>query len=60
MTEEEKKMEQHCDECGKELIEAEMPYCKACGIIDNCCPQCRESLPGSRKVCPHCGADIKE
>jgi hypothetical protein len=60
VTEQEEGKQECCPDCGKDLIKADLPYCQACGIIDSCCPQCRESLPGSRKVCPHCGADIQE
>ena len=60
MTEKEEAKQECCPDCGKEMIKADLPYCQACGIIDSCCPTCRELLPSTRKVCPHCGADIQE
>ena len=58
MTDQENVSRESCPKCGEKMVKTDSPYCQACGIIDSCCPTCRESLSPSIKVCPHCGADI--
>ncbi len=48
-----------CPYCDEEIMKADLPYCQTCGITIFYCPQCRKSLPRDKKVCPHCGAEIK-
>lgn len=60
MTEQKEGKQECCPHCGKEMIETDLPYCKACGITNSCCPTCRELLTGNIKVCPQCGAEKQE
>ena len=48
-----------CPYCDEEVITADLPYCKICGVTIFYCPQCREPLPREERVCPHCGAEIR-
>jgi hypothetical protein len=48
-----------CPYCDEEVMEASFPYCQACKITVFYCPQCRQALPRDKRVCPHCGAEIK-
>ncbi len=48
-----------CPYCDGEIMRADLPYCQACGVTIFYCPQCRKALPRDKKVCPHCGAEIK-
>jgi predicted amidophosphoribosyltransferase len=62
MTGKEHKVEREhhfCPYCDEELAEVSFPYCQACVVTIFYCPQCREPLPRDKRVCPHCGAEIK-
>ncbi|MFQ6121624.1 MAG: zinc ribbon domain-containing protein [Dehalococcoidales bacterium] len=48
-----------CPYCEEEIVEISFPYCQACGVTVFYCPVCRKPLPRDKKVCPHCGAEIK-
>jgi len=48
-----------CPYCDEEIAEASFPYCQVCKITIFYCPKCREAVPREKKVCPHCGAEIK-
>ena len=48
-----------CPYCDEEIREAFSPYCGACKVTIFYCPKCRKPLPRDKKVCPHCGAEIK-
>ncbi len=48
-----------CPYCNTEIAEALSPYCLACKVTIFYCPECRRPLPRDKKVCPHCGAEIK-
>jgi Zn-finger nucleic acid-binding protein len=50
----------YCPYCDTEIAEATFPYCGACQVPVFYCPKCREVVPRDKKVCPHCGADIRE
>jgi Zn-finger nucleic acid-binding protein len=50
----------YCPYCDEEIAEAAFPYCEACGVEIFYCPKCCEAIPRDKKICPHCGADIKE
>jgi len=54
------KEHRYCPYCDTEIAEAAFPYCKACEIPVFYCPQCREAVPRDKKVCPHCGTDIRK
>ena len=56
----EKKEHVYCPYCSVEITEASLPLCRACGVTVFYCPTCRKPLPRENRVCPHCGADIKE
>jgi predicted RNA-binding Zn-ribbon protein involved in translation (DUF1610 family) len=61
MTEQKEKGEHFfCPYCDEEIMRADLPYCQACGVTIFYCPQCRKALPRDKKVCPHCGAEIKD
>jgi len=49
-----------CPYCDKEVMGTDLPYCQACGITIFYCPKCREPVPRDKKVCTHCGAEIKD
>ena len=55
----EKKKRPFCPYCEEGIIEADLPYCQACGVTIFYCPKCRETLPRDSKICPHCGSEIK-
>ena len=55
----EKKKQLFCPYCDEELMMADLPYCKACGVSIFYCPECRKPLPRDKKSCPHCGAEIR-
>lgn len=48
-----------CPYCEEEIISASLPYCQACKITVFYCPQCRQAVPRDKRVCPHCGTEIK-
>ena len=48
-----------CPYCDEEIAKASFPYCQVCKITIFYCPECRKSVPRDKKVCPHCGAEIK-
>jgi len=50
----------YCPYCDVEITEAVFSYCKACQVEIFYCPKCGEAVPRDKKICPHCGADIKE
>jgi len=54
-----KKERLFCPYCEEEIAEASFPYCQVCKITIFYCPRCRKPLPREKKVCPHCGAEIK-
>ena len=49
-----------CPYCDEEVASAELPYCQACRVTIFYCPKCRKPLPRDTKVCPECGAEIKD
>ena len=48
-----------CPYCDEEIMSASLPYCQACKINMFYCPQCRKVVPRDKRICPHCGAEIK-
>ena len=48
-----------CPYCDEEIMGAGLSYCQACGVTVFYCPQCRKSVARDKKVCPHCGAEIR-
>jgi len=48
-----------CPYCDAEIAEAAFPYCEVCEVKIFYCPKCREPVPRDKKVCPHCGVEIK-
>jgi hypothetical protein len=60
----EKKTEQQekcfCPYCEEELIIANFPYCKPCGIVFSRCLKCNITvLDKDAVVCPNCGEPLK-
>ena len=48
-----------CPYCDEEIAEASWPYCGACEVAIFYCPKCRQPVSRDKRVCPHCGAEIK-
>ena len=48
-----------CPYCDEEIAEVPVPTCGACGVTVFYCPSCRKPTPRDKKVCSHCGAQIK-
>ena len=48
-----------CPYCDEEVAEASWPYCDACNVDISYCPKCRKPVPRDKRICPHCGAEIK-
>ncbi len=48
-----------CPYCNTEMAEVLLPCCQACKVTIFYCPECRKPLPRDKKVCPHCGAELK-
>ena len=55
----EKREHLFCPYCDEEIMKADLPYCQACGLTIFYCPRCRRPVNRDKKVCPHCGAEIK-
>ena len=49
-----------CPFCEEEIKAADFPWCRACGVIIVYCPKCQEPVSQDKRVCPHCGAEIKD
>ena len=47
-----------CPFCESEIMEADLPYCKLCGVKTLLCPQCRQPVAKEASSCPGCGAAI--
>jgi len=56
---EKKKGHLFCPYCEEEMRQADLPYCRACQLTVFYCPKCRKPLPREKRVCPHCGTEIK-
>jgi len=54
-----KKRELFCPYCDEEIVKAGLPYCQSCGVTIFYCPKCRQPVARDKRVCPHCGAEIK-
>ena len=50
----------YCPYCDDEIAEVSFPYCEPCKVTIFYCPKCRQSISRDNKICPHCGADIRE
>ena len=49
-----------CPYCDEEMVAVDLSCCQACGVTVFYCPKCREPVAREKRVCPHCGAEIKE
>ena len=49
----------NCPYCDEEIMAENFPYCQLCQITVFYCPGCREPVSRDKKVCPHCGVEIK-
>ncbi|MFA5317801.1 MAG: Fe-S cluster assembly scaffold protein NifU [Dehalococcoidales bacterium] len=47
-----------CPFCDGEVMEADLPYCKACGVKVLLCPNCKQPVGKDVSQCPKCGASI--
>ena len=60
MTEQgEQKKQLFCPYCDGEIKTSEFSCCQFCGITIFYCPECRKPVARDKRVCPHCGAEIK-
>ncbi len=48
-----------CPYCDAEITGAKMPFCQPCEVTVFYCPKCHKSFSRDKKVCPHCGAEIR-
>ncbi len=48
-----------CPYCDAEIMKLDLPICQACAVTIFYCPKCRKPLPREKRVCPHCGAEIR-
>ena len=48
-----------CPYCDEEIAGAMFPICKGCGVSICYCPRCKKPVPRDKRLCPHCGAEIK-
>jgi len=48
----------HCPYCDEDAEPS--PYCQPCKITEFHCPRCHQAVPRGKRVCPHCGADIRK
>ncbi|MFC2059732.1 zinc ribbon domain-containing protein [Chloroflexota bacterium] len=49
-----------CPYCDGKIAEGASSYCQACQVTIFYCPKCQKPLPRDNRVCPHCGAEIKD
>jgi DNA-directed RNA polymerase subunit RPC12/RpoP len=49
------KKEFHCPYCDKEIQQANLPWCQACGVKITYCQKCGQPVAKDKAVCPHCG-----
>jgi endogenous inhibitor of DNA gyrase (YacG/DUF329 family) len=49
-----------CPYCDEEVMEAEFPFCQLCGVNILYCPECHKPVSRESKVCPECGAEIRD
>jgi predicted amidophosphoribosyltransferase len=48
-----------CPYCDEEIKSLNLPYCTACKVTIFYCPKCHKPTPSDKKVCSHCGAELK-
>ena len=48
-----------CPYCDVEILEADLPFCRACQVKIVYCPSCRKPVARDKKTCPACGAKVK-
>ena len=48
-----------CPYCDTELRGESALSCQACHVEVFYCPLCRKPISRDKRVCPHCGAEIK-
>jgi hypothetical protein len=53
------KQKLYCPYCDEEIMAADLPYCQVCKIEVFYCPECGKPLPREKRVCPHCGVEVK-
>ena len=48
-----------CPYCDEEIIKAKLPFCAACHVTLNYCPDCQSPVTSDAKKCPKCGTTLK-
>ena len=56
---EEKKSQLFCPYCEEEIKASVLSCCRSCGVTIFYCPECRKPVERDKRVCPHCGVEIK-
>ena len=48
-----------CPYCEEEIVMAEFPYCKPCGVTLRYCVNCQTVVVRDAEVCPQCGGKLE-
>jgi hypothetical protein len=48
-----------CPYCDEEIVSAQLPFCKPCGVSLRYCAKCRVAVAREAEVCPHCGGPLE-
>ena len=61
MIEDPKKKEKQraCPYCEGEILIAELPFCKPCGVTLRYCIRCQIAVVREAEVCPQCGGELE-
>lgn len=61
MAENNKTVKKHlrCPYCDDDIAELQYPYCQACKLEVNKCPECGKAITAKDEKCPACGASLK-
>jgi RNA polymerase subunit RPABC4/transcription elongation factor Spt4 len=55
----EKERKRVCPYCEEEILMAEFPYCRPCGIVLRYCARCHIAVVREAEVCPQCGGELE-
>ena len=48
-----------CPYCEGEVVIAEFPYCRPCGVTLRYCASCQTAVTREATVCPQCGGELE-